>query len=115
MAFEQACQAKMHEIAETYTDPKDKTSHHRIANEHRTPYWNPFQSRYLFADGVNNGYQALGLSLIFCVQQVRVQRPNNPTWVTIDNPLYRYRYPSPENFSEAGYPVNLPLDDNDNV
>lgn len=93
MAVEQAIQAKMFQMAAMYTDGKERAFNEGLAQSFRLPFWSPFQGRAT-SDGTVNGQVIMGLSLLFCVRQVNVRRPNEKDYVIINNPLYAYKNPT---------------------
>jgi hypothetical protein len=93
MAVEQSIQAKMYEIAGTYKIKTERETMTKKAATFRLPYWNPFQAR--FVDPPNeNDIPVTGLSLLFCVREINIKRPNTDVYVTIPNPQYAYRNPN---------------------
>jgi hypothetical protein len=93
MATEQAIQAKMFEIAGTYTSSAEKTKYQKLASNFRLPFWNPFQARTT-STGKVDGSLVTGLSVFFCVSKIKVQQPNSADYTVVNNPLYAYEYPT---------------------
>jgi hypothetical protein len=100
MTVEQAIQAKMYEIAQTYTNASERKTNIDAANKFRLPFWNPFQARDVQQTNPTD-VPVMGISLLFCVRKINVKRPNTDTYTPINNPLYAYLNPIAADLKKA--------------
>lgn len=79
--------------AAKYKDEDEKRLYEEAAARFRLPYWDPLMPRNEYKEG-GEVYEIFGTPQILAKEKIWVKKSSSSQFVKIDNPLYRFTYPT---------------------